>query len=133
VDTKQPPSDRLALVRMEWQILQLLLIAADDPRRWPLWPLEAVVAETSDPVVAVEALAQLCEVGLLQRRGDSVMSPVQRSAFIIWSATRLERIGRDLLARSLPAGQPAGTIRPIQGASRTTKATMSASQKGRRR
>jgi hypothetical protein len=73
MDTKQPPSDRLAVVRIEWQILQLLLIAADDERHWPLWPIEAVVAETSDPVVALDALADLCDVGLLQRHGDSVM------------------------------------------------------------
>jgi hypothetical protein len=63
----------LALARMEWEILQLLLIAGNDVRRWPLLPLESVVAQTSDPVVAVEALAGLCEVGLVQRSGSEVM------------------------------------------------------------
>jgi len=65
--------DLLARARMEWEILHYLLIAGDDARLWPLLPLEYVVAQTPDPVVALEALARLCDVGLLQRRGAHVM------------------------------------------------------------
>jgi hypothetical protein len=54
---------------MEWEILQLLLLKADD---WPWCAIVDVVAATVDPITALDALAALGEVGLIQRRGRYV-------------------------------------------------------------
>jgi hypothetical protein len=61
------PSHRtgsLAQARMEWELLQLLLTSHVDR---PLWSIEELLDETANPVVALDALASLSEVGLIQR------------------------------------------------------------------
>lgn len=62
--------DIVACARMEWEILQLLLLASDD---WPVWPIERVMHATADPITALDAIASLCDAGLLQRQGESVL------------------------------------------------------------
>jgi hypothetical protein len=62
--------DILAASRMEWEILQLLLLSNDDKS---IWTIEEVLDETADPVVALDALSVLSEVGLIGRRGDFVV------------------------------------------------------------
>lgn len=70
--------DLLACNRMEWEILQLLLQRVDD---WPWSPIEEVVGQTADPVVALDALAGLCAVGLLRRAGENVMATIAAVRF----------------------------------------------------
>lgn len=62
--------DIVACSRMERQILQLLLRASDD---WPLLPVEQVMDSTDEPIIALDAMAGLCDVGLLQRREEHIM------------------------------------------------------------
>ena len=59
--------DILASDRMEWEILQLLLLSHDET---PVWTIGAVLEATADPITALDALAMLCDVGLAQRRGE---------------------------------------------------------------
>jgi hypothetical protein len=63
---------------MEWEILQLLLLSNDDK---PIWRIEEVLDETADPVVALDALSMLSEVGLIRRRGDFVVITVAAMCF----------------------------------------------------
>jgi hypothetical protein len=67
----EPPGDADPAGRkeMEWEILQLLLLKADG---WPWCAIVDVVAETADPITALDALAALGEVGLVKRRGRYV-------------------------------------------------------------
>src|SRR5674536_319598 len=58
---------------MQWEILQLLLLSNDDR---PIWRIEEVLDETADPVVALDALSMLSEVGLIRRRGAFVVITV---------------------------------------------------------
>ncbi len=69
----EPPNhaDIAGRKEMEWQILQLLLLRAND---WPWCPITEVVRETTNPITALDAMAALCEVGLIQRRGRYVMT-----------------------------------------------------------
>jgi hypothetical protein len=69
---EEPPDyiDPLACNRMEWEILQLLLQRVDD---WLWCPIEEVIDQSADPIVALDALAGLCEVGLIRRTGENVM------------------------------------------------------------
>jgi hypothetical protein len=68
---KQPDYvDVVACSRMEWEILEFLLLASDD---WPWWPIEEVMRRASEPVTALDAMAALCDVGLLQRKGEFIM------------------------------------------------------------
>jgi hypothetical protein len=60
----------LARDRMEWEILQLLLLSCDTK---PRWPIEEVVRATHDPIIALDALAALHDVGLVRRRGRYVV------------------------------------------------------------
>lgn len=55
---------------MEWEILELLLLSHDE-KFW--WSIEEVMHATADPITALDAIAALCEVGLLQRRGEYVL------------------------------------------------------------
>jgi hypothetical protein len=64
------PADIVGLTRMEWELLQLLLQRADD---WPWCQITEVVGESTNPIVALDALAALCEVGLIRRRDDYVI------------------------------------------------------------
>jgi hypothetical protein len=68
----EPPhlSDVAGRDAMELEILQLLLARADDQ---PWRPIMEVVGETADPITALDALASLCEVGLVRRRGRYLM------------------------------------------------------------
>ena len=70
---EQPPDyvDVLACARMEREILKLLLAASDD---WPWLPIEHVLDATSEPITALDAIASLCESGLLRRKGAFVMA-----------------------------------------------------------
>jgi hypothetical protein len=70
--------DIVACFRMERQILQLLLHPSDD---WPLPPVEQVMDTTDEPIIALDAMAGLCDVGLLQRRGDHIMVTKAALAF----------------------------------------------------
>jgi hypothetical protein len=70
--------DILAASRMEWEILQLLLLSNDDK---PIWTIEEVLDQTADPVVALDALSMLSEVGLVRRRGDFVVITVAAMCF----------------------------------------------------
>ena len=70
--------DILAASRMEWEILQLLLLSNDDK---PIWRIEEVLDETADPVVALDALSMLREVGLIRRRGDFLVITVAAMCF----------------------------------------------------
>jgi hypothetical protein len=62
--------DIVACSRMEWEILEFLLLASDD---WPWWPIEDVMHTTDEPITALDAIAALCDAGLLQRKGESIM------------------------------------------------------------
>jgi hypothetical protein len=42
----------------------------------PIWRIEEVLDETADPVVALDALSMLSEVGLIRRRGDFIVITV---------------------------------------------------------
>jgi UV DNA damage repair endonuclease len=53
--------DILAASRMEWEILQLLLLSNDDKS---IWTTEEVLDETADPVVALDARGVICDVWL---------------------------------------------------------------------
>jgi hypothetical protein len=64
--------DILAAGRMEWEILQLLLLRSDDKL---LWTIEEVMDATSDPIAALDGLSVLCNVGLVQRRGGADIGP----------------------------------------------------------
>jgi hypothetical protein len=64
------PADIVGLTRMEWQLLHLLLERSDD---WPWCPITEVVGESTNPIVALDAMAALGEVGLIQRRDGYVM------------------------------------------------------------
>lgn len=68
----EPPnlSDVAGRGAMELKILQLLLLRADD---WPWCPIMEVIGETADPIIALDALAALSEVGLIRRRGRYLM------------------------------------------------------------
>jgi hypothetical protein len=55
---------------MEREILLFVLRSSDD-KLW--WSLEEIMHETSDPITALDAVAVLCTVGLLQRRGEYIM------------------------------------------------------------
>ena len=70
--------DILAASRMEWEILQLLLSSNDDK---PIWRIEEVLDETADPIVALDALSMLSEVGLIRRRSDFVVITVAAMCF----------------------------------------------------
>jgi hypothetical protein len=69
---EQPPDyvDVLACARLEREVLQLLLAASDE---WPWLPIETVMDATADPIAALDAIASLCDSGLLQRKGECVM------------------------------------------------------------
>jgi hypothetical protein len=77
---EEPPDyiDLLACNRMEWEILQLLLQRADD---WPWCPIEELIGQSADPVVALDALAGLCKVGLIRRTGEHVMVTIAAVRF----------------------------------------------------
>jgi hypothetical protein len=62
--------DVVACARLEWEVLLLLLRVSDD---WPWLPIERVMDATADPITALDAVASLCDCGLLQRKGESVM------------------------------------------------------------
>jgi hypothetical protein len=68
----EPPhlSDVAGRSTMELEILQLLLLRADDQ---PWFPITEVVRQTADPIVALDALTALWEVGLVRRRGRYLM------------------------------------------------------------
>jgi hypothetical protein len=84
---EEPPDyiDLLACNRMEWEILQLLLQRADD---WPWCPIEEVIGRTTDPIVALDALAGLCAVGLVRRAGENVMITIAAVRFAQLTADR---------------------------------------------
>lgn len=67
----QPPNDTHAIEckRMEWEILELLLLRSNEK---PWHPIMEVVRETANPITALDALAALCDVGLIRRRGRYV-------------------------------------------------------------
>ena len=77
---EEPPDDidLLACNRVEWEILQLLLQRVDD---WPWCPIEEVVGRSADPIVALDALAGLCAVGLIRRTGENVMVTIAAVRF----------------------------------------------------
>ena len=60
----------LARQRMELDILQLLIDSNWDR---PLWSVVEVVRETADPILALDAMAALCSVGLLQRKAEFIL------------------------------------------------------------
>jgi hypothetical protein len=68
----KPPgySGVLTRDRMEWEILQLLLLSREEK---PRWPIEEVVRATPDPIIALDALAALHDVGLIRRRGRYIV------------------------------------------------------------
>jgi hypothetical protein len=70
--------DLLACDRMEWEVLQLLLLSSDDK---PWWTIEEVMDATADPITALDALAYLCEVGLLRRKGEFIVITVAALRF----------------------------------------------------
>jgi hypothetical protein len=75
------PSNRTDTVErkeMEWEILQLLLLKTDG---WPWCAITEVVAATADPITALDALAALGEVGLIQRRGRYVTATRAAQSF----------------------------------------------------
>jgi hypothetical protein len=70
--------DRLACDRMEWEILQLLLLSNDDK---PWWRIEEVMDATADPITALDAMAHLCEYGLLRRKSEYIVITVAAMRF----------------------------------------------------
>jgi hypothetical protein len=70
--------DLLACSRMEWEILQLLLLSNDDK---PWWRIEEVMEETTDPITALDAMAHLCECNLLRRKGEFIVITVAAFSF----------------------------------------------------
>jgi hypothetical protein len=62
--------DIVACARREWEILQLLLRESDN---WPWLPITEVMDTTDEPITARDAIAALCDVGLIQRGGEDVM------------------------------------------------------------
>jgi hypothetical protein len=70
VEKRPDELDIVACCRMEWEILELLLFASDD---WPWWPIEEVMRRTAEPITALDAMAALCDGGLLQRKGEFIM------------------------------------------------------------
>ncbi len=55
--------------RMEWEILERLLLKSDET---PWRPIMEVVRETANPITALDALAALSDAGLIRRRGRYV-------------------------------------------------------------
>jgi hypothetical protein len=66
--------DILARTRMEREILLRLLKYCDEIEDWPWRPIEEVMDSTAEPITALDAIAALCEAGLLQRKGEFVMA-----------------------------------------------------------
>jgi hypothetical protein len=77
---ENPPDhiDLLACNRMEWEILQLLLLSNDD-RPW--WRIEEVMDATTDPITALDAMAHLCKTGLLRRKSEFIVVTVAAMRF----------------------------------------------------
>jgi hypothetical protein len=67
----RPPNyaDVPGRTRMEREIL-LLMLGSDD-KLW--WTAEEIIHESSNPITALDSIAALCEVGLLQRRGEYLL------------------------------------------------------------
>jgi len=72
VSLDRPPNyaDIPGCMRTEREILLFVLRSSDD-KLW--WSLEEIMHATRDPMTALDAAAALCTVGLLQRRGESVI------------------------------------------------------------
>lgn len=77
---EEPPDyiDLLACNRVEWEILQFLLQRVDD---WPWYPIEGLIGQSADPIVALDALAGLCAVGLVRRASENVMVTIAAVRF----------------------------------------------------
>jgi hypothetical protein len=80
---EEPPDNTNIVVRsqIEFEILLWLLERCDDINGWPWRPMEEVIGRTADPIVALDALAGLCAVGLIRRAGGNVMVTIAAVRF----------------------------------------------------
>jgi hypothetical protein len=71
VSLDRPPdyADVPGSIRMEREIL-LFMIGSDD-KLW--WTTAEIMNAASNPITALDSTTALCEVGLLQRRGDCIL------------------------------------------------------------
>lgn len=67
----RPPdyADVPGSIRMEREILVLMI--GNDDKLW--WTTEEIMSAASNPITALDSTAALCEVGLLQRRGECIL------------------------------------------------------------
>jgi hypothetical protein len=86
VSLDRPPdyTDVPGRTRMEREILLLVLRSSDD-KLW--WSLEEIMDATADPITALDSVAALCTVGLLQRRGEYIIltrAALRFAQLLIW-------------------------------------------------